>query len=155
MLVQEGISYHFNPDQLDGYQMFNVRSNQGVRHINLNTDHPIYDLLRHIEGRLDESSDESDPAFQATVALRLLLASWARMEDGTESRAGAKAHSGHRDELGASSRQVHKSTARQRRLGMSSRPGSVLRRLCSGVQRLVIAAPYIKADALMRVLADS
>ena len=86
MLVQEGISYHFNPDQLDGYQMFNVRSNQGVRHINLNTDHPIYDLLRHIEGRLDENRDESDPAFQATVALRLLLASWARMEEGTESR---------------------------------------------------------------------
>ena len=86
MLVQEGLSYHFNPDQLDGYQMFNVRSNQGVRHINLNTDHPIYDLLRHIEGCLDENSDESDPAFQATVALRLLLASWARMEEGTESR---------------------------------------------------------------------
>ena len=84
-IVREGLSYHFNPDQLDGYQMFNVRSNQGVRHINLNTDHPIYDLLRHIEGRLDESRDESDPAFQATVALRLLLASWARMEDGTES----------------------------------------------------------------------
>ena len=39
MLVQEGISYHFNPDQLDGYHMFNVRVSQGVRHINLNTDH--------------------------------------------------------------------------------------------------------------------
>ena len=85
-LVQEGISYHFNPDQLDGYQMFNVRSNQGVRLINLNTDHAIYNLLKHIEGRLDENSDESDPAFQATVALRLLLASWARMEEGTNSR---------------------------------------------------------------------
>ena len=37
---------------------------------------------------------------------------------------------------------------------MSSRPGSVLIRLCSGAQRLVIAAPYIKADALTRVLAE-
>ena len=37
---------------------------------------------------------------------------------------------------------------------MSSRPGSVLSRLCSGAQRLVIAAPYIKADALTRVLSD-
>ena len=90
MLVQEGLSYHFNPAQLDGRYMFNVRSDHGVLHINLNTDHPIYDLLRHIEGRLDENRDESDPAFQATVALRLLLASWARMEDGTNSREGQK-----------------------------------------------------------------
>ena len=37
---------------------------------------------------------------------------------------------------------------------MFSRPSSVLIRLCSGAQRLVIAAPYIKADALTRVLAE-
>ena len=87
MLVQEDLSYQFNPAQLDGYQIFNVRSNQAVLHINLNTDHPIYDLIKHIEGRLDESRDESDPAFQAIVAIRLLLSSWARMEDQTESDA--------------------------------------------------------------------
>ena len=86
MLVREDLSYQFNPAQLDGYQMFNVRSNQGVLHINLNTDHPIYDLLRHVEGQLDEEGDDSDPAFQAIVALRLLLSSWGRMEDQTESR---------------------------------------------------------------------
>ena len=86
MLVQEGLSYQFNPAQLDGYQIFNVRSSHGVLHINLNTDHPIYDLLKHVEGRLDENGDENDPAFQAIVAIRLLLSSWARMEDQTESR---------------------------------------------------------------------
>ena len=86
MLVQEGLSYQFTPAQLDGYQIFNVRSNQGVLHINLNTDHPIYDLIRHIEGRFDDGGDENDPAFQAIVAIRLLLSSWARMEDQTESR---------------------------------------------------------------------
>ncbi len=86
MLVEQGLSYQFNPAQLDGYQMFNVRSNQGVLHINLNTDHPIYDLLKHIEGRLDENIDESHPLFEASVAIRLLLSSWARMEDQTESR---------------------------------------------------------------------
>ena len=37
---------------------------------------------------------------------------------------------------------------------MSSRPGSVLSRLCSSAQRLFIAAPYIKANALTRVLAE-
>jgi hypothetical protein len=85
MLVQEDLSYQFNSVQLDGYQIFNVRSNQGILHINLNIDHPIYDLLKHIEGRLGENDDESDPAFQAIVAIRLLLSSWARMEDQTES----------------------------------------------------------------------
>ena len=85
-LVEKDLSYHFNPAQLDGYQMFNVRSNQGILHINLNTDHAIYDFLKHIEGRLGENVDESDPAFQAIVGIRLLLLSWARMEDQTESR---------------------------------------------------------------------
>ena len=80
MLVMEDISYHFNPEQLDGYRMFNVRSYQGVLQINLNTDHPIYDLIKHIE---KDDLDESDPAFQASVAIRLLLSSWARMEDRT------------------------------------------------------------------------
>ena len=85
-LIEEDLSYQFNSAQLDGFQMFNVRSNQAVLHINLNTDHPIYDLLKHIEGDLDDNVDESDPAFQASVAIRLLLSSWARMEDQTESR---------------------------------------------------------------------
>ena len=66
--------------------MFNVRSNQGVLHINLNTDHDIYDLIEHIEDEIDENADENDPAFQASVAIRLLLLSWARMEDQTEAR---------------------------------------------------------------------
>ena len=85
-LIEEDLSYQFNSAQLDGSLMFNVRSNQAVLHINLNTDHPIYDLLKHIEGDLDDNVDESDPAFQASVAIRLLLSSWARMEDQTESR---------------------------------------------------------------------
>ena len=85
-LVEADLSYQFNAVQLDGYQIFNVRSNQGILHINLNTDHPIYGLIRHIEGSLSEDVDENDPAFQATVALRLLLSSWARMEDQTHNR---------------------------------------------------------------------
>ena len=86
VLVENDLSYQFNSTQLDGSQIFNVRSNQGILHINLNTDHPIYDLIRHIEGNLDENGDENDPVFQATVAIRLLLSSWARMEDQTHNR---------------------------------------------------------------------
>lgn len=86
ILVSEDLSYQFASAQLDGYQMFNVRSNQGVLHINLNTDHSVYELLRHIEGDLGEDLSEDSPAFQASVAIRLLLSSWARMEDQTEAR---------------------------------------------------------------------
>ena len=85
-LVENDLSYQFVSTQLDGYQIFRVRTPQGILQIQLNTDHPIYDLIRHIEGRLDDNVDEHDPAFQATVALRLLLSSWARMEDQTHNR---------------------------------------------------------------------
>ena len=37
---------------------------------------------------------------------------------------------------------------------MLNRPGDVLSRLCAGAQHLIIAAPYVKADALVRVLAE-
>jgi hypothetical protein len=84
-VVRSGLGYQFGAQQLDGFRFFNVRSNQGILHINLNTDHRIYNWLNNIEGRLDENVDEEDPAFQAVVALRLLLLSWARMEDQTES----------------------------------------------------------------------
>ena len=37
---------------------------------------------------------------------------------------------------------------------MHGRPGDMLSSVCSGAQHLIIAAPYIKADALAKVLAD-
>ena len=37
---------------------------------------------------------------------------------------------------------------------MDNHPGNVLSRLCAGARNLVIAAPYIKTDALTRMLAD-
>ena len=85
-LVTEDLSYKFTPAQLDGYQMFRVRSEYGILNIQLNTDHRIYDLIDQIEERIGPGVDEDDPAFEAIVALRLLLSSWARMEDQTESR---------------------------------------------------------------------
>ena len=86
LLIQEDLSYQFSSEQGDGFQIFKVRSYQGILHIKLNTEHPIYDLLKHIEDELPDDADESDPRFQASVAIRLLLSSWARMEDQTEAR---------------------------------------------------------------------
>ena len=37
---------------------------------------------------------------------------------------------------------------------MDGRPGDMLSSVCSGAEHLIIAAPYIKADALTKVLAD-
>ena len=76
-------------------------------HINLNTDHPIYDLVKHVEGRLGEEIDEDDPAFQAIVTIRLLLSSWARMEDQTESREARTDIQKYRHELGQTGGQGH------------------------------------------------
>jgi hypothetical protein len=83
-VVRDDLGYQFSPGQLDGYQMFNVRSEHGLLHIRLNTDHPMYDLLQQVEN--SSGLDESNPAFVASVAIRLLLSSWARMEDQTEVR---------------------------------------------------------------------
>ena len=155
VLVQEDLSYQFNPAQLDGYQMFNVRSNQGVLHINLNTDHPIYDLISHVEDRLSAESDESDPAFQAIVALRLLLSSWARMEDQTESRDERTRIQDISMNWGRQVDKVYQPIAGERRLSMRDSPGDLVTSLCSNAQSVVIVAPYIKADALSRVLATT
>ena len=42
----------------------------------------------------------------------------------------------------------------RRPAALTAGPGNVLSRLCSGAQHLIMAAPYIKADALAKVLAD-
>ena len=86
-VVSGGSGYKFASTYLDGSQMFSVRSIQGVLHIYLNTEHAIYDLLRHIEDDAASDLEESDPLFESIVAIRLLLSAWARMEDQTDARA--------------------------------------------------------------------
>ena len=76
-LVEENLSYQFNSDQLADTRCSMCA--RAILHINLNTDHPIYDLLTS-KMTLTKMSMRSD-AFQASVAIRLLLSSWARMED--------------------------------------------------------------------------
>ena len=56
--------------------------------------------------------------------------------------------------MGAPRRQGNSSTEGPGQLDVTSRPGNVLKGLCLGAQRLVLAAPYIKADALATVLAN-
>ena len=56
--------------------------------------------------------------------------------------------------MGAAGGQGHKSAARERWLSMSGSPGDLLTRLCPNALSVFIAAPYIKAGALARVLAN-
>ena len=83
-IVAEGTAYKFGSRQLDGSQMFSVRRSDGVLQIYLNTDHEIYDLLRHIEDKSLRKIERSDPLFQSIVTIRLLISAWARMEDQTD-----------------------------------------------------------------------
>lgn len=85
-VVSQGSGYKFGSKYLDGSQMFSVRSNQGVLHIYLNTEHAIYDLLSHIEDDSPSALKAGDPLFESVVAIRLLLSAWARMEDQTDAR---------------------------------------------------------------------
>ena len=84
-IVQNQEGYLFNAAQVPGYLMFDVRSSNGVLNINLNTEHEIYDLINSVERDIQENADENDPAFQAAVAIRILLLCWAQMEDQTGS----------------------------------------------------------------------
>ena len=151
-LVEEKVSYVFSSEQLDGHMMFNVRRRSGVLKINLNTDHQVYEMLSYIEDGLDDEVDKEDPSYQATVIIRLLLSSWARMEDQTESRDDRTRIQEVAFNWG---RQVDKVLRYLREKGwlrVYDKPGEELIRLCSGANSIVISAPYIKTDALMKVL---
>ena len=79
-IVRNNFLYEFIPKELDGHQMFSVRSRGGVLFVHLNINHSLYEFLRFLEKRSDQW------AHQAAVALRTLLLAWARMEDQTEQR---------------------------------------------------------------------
>ena len=87
VIVEEGLAYVFTPEQLDGFQMFSVRNVKGHYQIRLNTDHRIYGLIRFLEDSMPDSADPDSPHYQAIVAIRLLLSSWAKMETDIEARA--------------------------------------------------------------------
>ena len=82
-LVQDNQWYWFDYDQLDGYQMFRVRNQGGVLRVILNINHPLHDFIGMFEEQA--KADLSDPVRKAGLGLILLLISWARMEDQTES----------------------------------------------------------------------
>ena len=87
IIVEEGLAYVFTPEQLDGFQMFSVRNVAGHYQIRLNTDHKIYGLIRFLEDSMPDSADPQSPHYQAIVAIRLMLSSWAKMETDIEARA--------------------------------------------------------------------
>ena len=74
--------YKFTPTQLDGYRIFSVRAEGAVLHVRLNINNHLYDLIKMIEDEAEQNNNEI--ARNAAIAIRSLILSWARMEDGTE-----------------------------------------------------------------------
>ena len=82
-VIRNDIAYKFVPtNMLRAYQIFSVVSPGGVITINLNINHPIYELLRVIEE--ETSQEQNEDTRKAALAIRAMLLSWARMEDGTQ-----------------------------------------------------------------------
>jgi hypothetical protein len=82
-VIRNDIAYKFVPtNMLRAYQIFSVVSPGGVITINLNINHPIYELLRVIEE--ETNHEQNEDTRKAALAIRAMLLSWARMEDGTQ-----------------------------------------------------------------------
>ena len=74
--------YTITPSQLDGYRIFSVRGEGGVLNVRLNINNHIYELINMVD---EEAENNENPAVRnAAIAIRALILSWARMEDGTE-----------------------------------------------------------------------
>ena len=81
-IVSSGIPFMFKAVELDGYQMFSVRSRAGVLYVNLNINHDLYEFLKVLN---DKAVETANPQVrQAAVGVRTLLLAWARMEDHIE-----------------------------------------------------------------------
>lgn len=81
-IVRSGIPFMFKAVDLDGYQMFSVRSRAGVLYVNLNINHDLYEFLKLLNDKAVESANPE--VRQAAVGVRTLLLAWARMEDHIE-----------------------------------------------------------------------
>ena len=74
--------YTITPSQLDGYRIFSVRGEGGVLNVRLNINNHIYELINSVDA---EAEANANPVVRnAAIAIRALILSWARMEDGTE-----------------------------------------------------------------------
>lgn len=82
--VQKDHWYTITPSQVDGYRMFSVRGTGGVLNVKLNINNNINELIREIDREAEEN--ENEVARKASIVVRAMILSWARMEDGTEDR---------------------------------------------------------------------
>ena len=76
--VKAGDKFVFNNIALTSSAIFDVSPIEGINHIRLNTNHPIYEQLKNL---VEEQKEEESPAL---IGLKLLLMAWARMEDETD-----------------------------------------------------------------------
>ena len=82
--VQRDHWYTITRSQVDGYRMFSVRSPGGILSVRLNINNNIYELINQIDREAEEN--ENEVARKATIVIRAMILSWARMEDGTEDK---------------------------------------------------------------------
>ena len=74
--------FTISPSQLDGYRIFSVKGAGGVLNVRLNINNHIYELIKLVDKEAD--NNENTVARSAAIAIRAMILSWARMEDGTE-----------------------------------------------------------------------
>ena len=74
--------FTITPSQLDGYRIFSVRGIGGVLNVRLNINNHIYELIKLVDEEAE--ANENTVARSAAIAIRAMILSWARLEDGTE-----------------------------------------------------------------------
>lgn len=74
--------FTISPSQLDGYRIFSVKGAGGVLNVRLNINNHIYELIKLVDR--EAGNNENTVARSAAIAIRAMILSWARMEDGTE-----------------------------------------------------------------------
>ena len=73
------LRFVFTDVNLPAQFLFDIQPIQGIYHIKLNKNHPAYSDFFNILAKQEDLTEEGEPS--AERGLKLLLESWARLED--------------------------------------------------------------------------
>ena len=79
--IESGLKYIFQQQPYQGPSFFSVSSRGGSIIVTVNQEHPV---STYLIGLLEQS--ENDTSNKALLALKLMLCSWARLEDETQNQ---------------------------------------------------------------------